>query len=81
MKDNKDALLYLVSFDENNMFDFEHNNELYYVLSEVLRFKLYNRIEKYDLNNCDDAIVNLIDLTVNIHDMIDLKKTCCIRRS
>ena len=37
MKDIKDVLLYLDSFDENNMFDFEHNNKLYYV-SEVLRF-------------------------------------------
>ena len=49
MKYIKDALLYLDSFDESNMFDFEHNNKLYYV-SEVLRFKMYNRIEKYDLN-------------------------------
>ena len=49
MKDNKDLLLYLDSFDENNMFDFEHNNKLYYV-SEVLKFKMYDRIEKYNLN-------------------------------
>ena len=31
MKDIKDVFLYLNSFDENNMFDFEHNNKLYYV--------------------------------------------------
>ena len=39
MKDIKDVLLYLDSFDENNMFDFEHNIKLYHV-SEVLRFKM-----------------------------------------
>ena len=73
MKDIKDVLLYLDSFDENNMFDFEHNNKLYYV-SEVLRFKMYDRIEKYDLNYCEDAILDLIDLTVKITNMINLKK-------
>ena len=45
MKDIKDALLYLDSFDENDMFDFEHNNKFFYV-SEVLRFKMCGRIEK-----------------------------------
>ena len=73
MKDIKDVLLYLDSFDENNMFDFEHNNKLYFV-SEVLRFKMYDRIEKYDLNYCEDDILDLIDLTVKIADMINLKK-------
>ena len=73
MKDIKDVLLYLDSFDENNMFDFEHNNKLYYV-SEVLRFKMYDRIEKYDLNYCEDDILDLIDLTVKITNMINLKK-------
>ena len=73
MKDIKDVLLYLDSFNENNMFDFEHNNKLYYV-SEVLRFKMYDRIEKYNLNYCEDAIIDLIDLTVKITDMINLKK-------
>ena len=73
MKDIKDVLLYLNSFNENNMFDFEHNNKLYYV-SEVLRFEMSNRIEKYDLNYCEDAILDLIDLTVKIIDMINLKK-------
>ena len=73
MKDIKDVLLYLDSFDENNMFDFEHNNKLYFV-SEVLRFKMYDRIEKYDLNYCEDDIPDLIDLTVKITDMINLKK-------
>ena len=56
MKDIKDVLLYLDSFDENNMFDFEHNNKLYYV-SEVLRFKMYDRIKKYALNSCEDVIL------------------------
>ena len=74
MKNIKDVLLYLDSFDENNMFDLEHNNKLYYV-SEVLRFKMYDRIGKYDLNYCEDAIFDLIDLTVKITDMINLKKT------
>ena len=73
MKDIKDVLLYLDSFVENNMFDFEHNNKLYNV-SEVLRFKRYDRIEKYDLNYCEDAILDLIDLTVKITNMINLKK-------
>ena len=74
MKNIKDVLLYLDSFDENNMFDFEHNNKLYYV-SEVLRFKMYDRIEKYDLNYCEDEVLDLIDLTVKIADMINLKKS------
>ena len=73
MKDIKDVLLYLNSFDENNMFEFEHNNKLHYV-SEVLTFIMYDRIEKYDLNYCEDAILDLIDLTVKITDMINLKK-------
>ena len=73
MKNIKDVLLYLDSFDENNMFNFEHNNKLYYV-SEVLRFKKYDRIEKYDFNYCEDAVLDLIHLTVKIADMINLKK-------
>ena len=73
MKDIKDVLLYLNSFDENNMFDFEHNNKLYYV-SEVLRFTMSDRMKKYDLNYCENVIFDLIDLTVKIIDMINLKK-------
>ena len=73
MKDIKDVLLYLDSFDVNNMFDFEHNNKLYYV-SEVLRFKMYDRIERYNLNYCEDAIIDLIDLTVKITNLINLNK-------
>ena len=73
MKDIKDVLLYLDSFNENNMFDLEHNNKLYYV-SEVLKFKMFDRIEKYDLNYCEDEILNLTDLTVKITDMNNLKK-------
>ena len=45
MKDFKDVLLYLNSFDENIMFDFEHNNKLYYV-SELLRFTMSDRMKK-----------------------------------
>ena len=73
MKDIKDVLLYLDSFDENNMFDFDHNNKLYYV-SEVLKVIMYDRIEKYDLDYCEDDILDLFDLTVKITDMIILKK-------
>ena len=73
MKDIKDVLQYLDSFDENNMFDFDHNNKLYYV-SEVLKFLMYDRIEKYDLDYCEDDILDLIDLTVKITDMIIVKK-------
>ena len=73
MKDIKDVLLYLNSFDENNLFDLEHKNKLYYV-SEVLKFIMYDRIEKYDLDYCEDDILNLMDLTVKITDMIILKK-------
>ena len=73
MKDNKEALLYLDDFDENNMFDFEHIFKLYYE-SEVLKYKMCDRIEKYDLNYCEDAILDLIDLTVEIIDMINSKK-------
>ena len=35
---------------------------------------MYHKIEKNDLNYCEDAIINLIDLTVKIIDMITLKK-------
>ena len=73
MKDIRDVLLYLKSFDENNMFDIEHNNKLYNVI-EVLRITINDRIDKYDLNYCEDAILDLIDLTVNITDMIISKR-------
>ena len=73
MKDIKDALLFLDSLGENNMFDFEHNNSLYYV-SGVLGLKMYHRIEKYDLNYSGDAILDLMDLTVKRMKMIILKK-------
>ena len=73
MKDIKDALLFSDSFDGNNMFHFEHNNKLHYI-SEVLRFKMYHRIEKYDLKYCKDAFLDLIDLTVKIIVEINLKK-------
>ena len=67
MKDIKDALLYLGSFDENNMFDLEQNVQMSFV-SDVLR------ILKNGLKNCEDAIFDLIDLTVKITDMVVLKK-------
>ena len=74
MNDIKDALLYLDTFDENNMFDFEHNIKLYYV-SEVLRFKMYHRIEQHDLIYCEDALLDPIDVTVKIFEIFKLKKS------
>ena len=35
---------------------------------------MYDRIEKYDLKCCEDAIFDLIDLIVKIIDMNNLKK-------
>ena len=35
---------------------------------------MYDRIEEYDLNYCEDAILDLTDLTVKIFDLINLKK-------
>ena len=35
---------------------------------------MYDRIEKFNLNYCEDDILNLIELTVKITDMINLKK-------
>ena len=55
------------------MFDFEHNFILYYV-TKVIKFKIKHGIEKYDLNYCEDAILDLNDLTVQIIDMINLRK-------
>ena len=80
MKDIKDVLLYLDSFDGNNMFHFEHNNKIYYV-SEVLKIIMYDRIEKNDLDDCEDDILDLIDLTVKISYMIISKKTRCFPRN
>ena len=45
MKYFKDTLLFLHGFDESNMFDLEHNIELYFV-SEVLSSQMYRRIIK-----------------------------------
>ena len=45
MKDIKDVLLYLDSFDERNMFDFEHNFKLYYI-SEELKLKMCQKKPK-----------------------------------
>ena len=80
MKDIKDVLLYLNSYDENNMFDLEHNNELYYV-SEVLKFKMYDRIERYDLNYCEDVILDLINHTGKISPMFISKNQVFYKKS
>ena len=73
MKDIKDVLLYLDSLDENNVSDFERSKKLHYV-SQALRFKMYHRIKKNDLNYYEDAVLDLIDLTVKTFEMIILKK-------
>ena len=77
---NKDVLFYLDSFDENNMFALEHKSKLLYDVSEVLRNEMNRRGIKYNLNYCEDAILNLIDLTVKMTDMINLKKTWYVTR-
>ena len=40
----------------------------------MLRFKVFIRIEKSDLNYCEDVIPNLINLTDKTIDMINLRK-------
>ena len=67
-------MLYLDSFDESNMFDLEHKNKFLYDVSEVLRSEMNRRGIKYTLNFCEDAVLNLIDLTVKITVIINLKK-------
>ena len=60
MKEKKDALLFLDSFDENNLFDFEHNNKFCF-LSEVLGSEMIRRTIKYDFKFCEEARLHLID--------------------
>ena len=62
-------MLYLDGFDDNNMFEFEQKNILLFV-SGVLKSDLYHRTVIKDLKYCDDAIRDLVDLTVEITDMI-----------
>ena len=69
----KAVLLYLHSFDENNMFDLEHSSKLDFA-SEVLRSEMICRILKHDLNYCEDVILDPIDLTVKVTDIIISKK-------
>ena len=69
MNDIKNVLLYSQIFDENNMFDIEHNNE-YNFSSEVSRSETNRRLVKTILKYCDDAILDLIDLTIKITDMV-----------
>ena len=35
---------------------------------------MYHRIKNYGLNYCEDAILDLIDPTVKVNDMINLEK-------
>ena len=41
---------------------------------EVLRSELNRKVIKYNLNCCEDAIVNLFDLVVKIDEMISSRK-------
>ena len=61
------------------MFDFEHNNKVYFE-SEVLESEIYRRTIKYNLKYCKDAILNLIDLTVKITGMINIKTWSITRK-
>ena len=45
-----------------------------YDVSEVLRYEMNRKAVKYNLNYCEDAFLDLIDLTVKIDDMIVSKK-------
>ena len=81
MKDIKDVLLYLDSFDENNMFDFQHIKKFIFDVSEVLRSEMNRRGIKDDLKYCEEAILDLIDLTVKKTDMINLKKLDILQES
>ena len=40
----------------------------------MLRFKLYRRVEKFDLNYSEDGVFGLIDFTVKLTDMVFLKE-------
>ena len=73
MMDNKDTLLYLHYFDGINMFDLEQIIKLYLV-SEVLRSEMCRRLVKQNLTYYEDAVLDLIDFTVEITDMVVLKK-------
>ena len=79
MKDIKDALLYLDSFDENNMFNLEQNKKLNFV-SEVLGSEMNRIFIKHILYYCEDAYFDLIDLTVKLTDMVALKNSVCYKK-
>ena len=80
MKDFKDFLLYLQTFDKINMFDLEHNFKINFV-SEVLRSVMCRRIKKFDLIYCGDVILDLIDLTVKLTGMVVMKKRAHYKKS
>ena len=79
MRDIKDVFQYLDSFDENNLFDFKHNKKFLYSVSEVLRSQINRRGMKHNLTYCEEAILNLIDLTVKITHMNTLNKPGILR--
>ena len=62
------------------MFDLEHKNKLYFV-SEVLRSVMYRRIKNIDLIYCGDVILDLIDLTVKLTDIVVMKKRVPYKQS
>ena len=74
MRNIKDILLYLDSFDEDNMFDLEHSKKIICDVLEVLRYEMNRRAIKYNLNYCEDAILNLLHLVVEVDDMINFKR-------
>ena len=58
---------------KNYMFDLEQTNDFQFV-PEVLRSEMNRRFIYYDLNFCENAFVDLIDLTVKITDLVVSKK-------
>ena len=80
MNDIKAALLYLDSFDEHNMFDFEHKNKFYF-LSEVLRSEMHRRTMECNLNKHEDANLVVIHLTIKITVMINIKNLVCYKKN
>ena len=80
MKEIEDVLLYLHTSDETNMFDLEQNIKIFFV-SEVLRSEMNRRIKKQVLKYCEDAILELTELTVKLNYMIVFEKTWYLIRN
>ena len=56
-----------------------NNKKTLYAVSEVLRSQMKRRGTKHNLNYCEEAVLNLIDLTVKITDMFNLNKPGTLR--